>query len=88
MSLFAGVTYGFFSIAVAFLTLVGFQDFDLNLGTIVLSSELFFATIAGLLLFHEYPTQNEVTGSALIILAIIILNIKWKAFVPARLFHI
>lgn len=52
--------------------LIGFQNFDLNLGTIIISSELFFAPLFAFLLFHEALTVYEITGGILIGLAILI----------------
>ncbi len=41
LSWLIGIMFGFFVLSISYLTLVGFQKFDLSLGTVVLSSELF-----------------------------------------------
>ena len=66
--------FGFLLMIVNFLTLVGFQNFDLNLGTVILSSELVFATIFAALIFQEFPSFLELIGGFFIILAIFIAN--------------
>ncbi len=71
-----GSWFGLMLVAVQFLTLVGFKNFDLNLGTIIISSELFFAGIFAYLFFREVPTLNELIGSLVIISAILLLNLN------------
>lgn len=71
-----GPIFGFILIAVNYLLLVGFQNFDLSIGTIILSSELLFALIFGLLFFHELPAVKEIIGGLFIALAVITPNTK------------
>jgi drug/metabolite transporter (DMT)-like permease len=59
-----------------FLILVGFQNFDLNLGTIIISSELFFAPLFAYLLLHESLTFFEIAGGIFIGLAMILPQIN------------
>jgi drug/metabolite transporter (DMT)-like permease len=47
----------------------GFEYFDLNIGTIVLSSELIFGTIFALILFNEHPKLTELIGVIIIFMA-------------------
>jgi drug/metabolite transporter (DMT)-like permease len=54
------------------LLLFGFQHFDVNVGTVILATELFFAMVLGYLFLHESPTLSEVVGGALIFFASII----------------
>jgi drug/metabolite transporter (DMT)-like permease len=56
------------------LPIFGFQHFDLNLGAIVLSSELFFTILFGLFIFGEVSATSEVIGGICIVLAITLLN--------------
>ena len=63
---------------VTYLTLMGFQNFDLNLGTILLSSELFFAPLFAFILFRESLTLFEMLGGCFIGVAIIIAHINMK----------
>ncbi len=62
---------------VTYLTIVGFKNFDLNLGTIVISSELFFAPLFAFILFKESLTLLEIVGGVCIALAIIIPHAKF-----------
>ena len=68
--------FGGFLILVNYLLLVGFQNFDLSLGSIVLSLELLFALIFGILFFKEYPSGKELLGGLFILTANIVPNIK------------
>ena len=61
-----------------YLMIIGFNNFDLNLGTIVLSSELLFASIFGYLIYKEVPTINELIGCGLIAFSVIISHVNFK----------
>jgi len=76
--LIIGLLFGFLLMLNNYLMLVGFHHFDLNLGTIVLSSELLFASIFGYLFYKEIPTINELIGCGLIAFSIIIVHINLK----------
>lgn len=76
--IFIGVFYGFLLLLNNYLMLVGFHNFDLNLGTIVMSSELLFASIIGYLFYKETPTINEMIGSGLIAFSVIIAHLNFK----------
>jgi len=67
--------FGFLLVAVNFLIILGFQNFNLGLGTIVLSAELFFASLFGFLIFAERPTTTELIAGIFILIASIIPNI-------------
>lgn len=58
----------------------GFANFDMNVGTIILSTELFFALIVNYLFLGESPLINEIIGGIFIFLAANIVGIDWKAF--------
>lgn len=73
-----GLLFGFFLMFNNYLMLIGFHNFDLNLGTIVLSSELLFASIFGYLFYKEIPTFNELIGGSLIAFSIIIAHLNFK----------
>jgi drug/metabolite transporter (DMT)-like permease len=79
-SVISGLIYGFITVGVAYLMLVGFQSFDLNLGTIVVSSELIFASLFALLLFGEVPKTTEVFGGIFIMAAIVVMNTNLHTF--------
>lgn len=75
-----GLVFGALLFCVNYLLLYGFQHFDLNLGTIAISSEVVFASLFGYLLFAETPSVTDTYGSLLIVLAIIIGNLPAKQF--------
>jgi drug/metabolite transporter (DMT)-like permease len=66
--------YGLLGLLASFTIIVGFQNFDLNLGTIVISSEIVTATVLALFLFQEVPSSNQMWGGVCIIGAIIVTN--------------
>lgn len=71
-----GIVFGFLLMSVSFLTLVGFQKYDLNLGMIVLSSELVFAPIFAVVAFQEFPSIMEIIGGIFIAGAIVVSNLS------------
>lgn len=71
-----GAFFGFLLVLLNYLLLVGFQNFDLSLGSIILSLELLFALIFGILLFQEYPSGKELLGGFFILTANIVPNIR------------
>lgn len=73
-----GLLFGFFLLLNNYLMLVGFHNFDLNLGTIVMSSELLFASVFGYLIYKEIPTVNEAIGGGLIAFSVIIAHLNFK----------
>jgi drug/metabolite transporter (DMT)-like permease len=77
-TLMVGLIFGFFLMVNNYLMLIGFHNFDLNLGTIVLSSELLFASIFGYLFYKEIPTFNELIGGGLIAFSIVIAHLNFK----------
>lgn len=68
--------YGALFLAVAYLSMYGFQHFNLNLGTIVISTELFWAPFFAFLVFRETLTHYQVLGGVLLALAILIPYIR------------
>lgn len=83
-----GIVFGISLVLVSYLTLFGFSHFDLNLGTVVLASELFFASLLGWLVFQESVSLAEGIGGGLIFLATVVaqtttfpLAKQWKSLV-------
>lgn len=64
-----GIVWALALISISYLTIIGFEHFDLNLGTIVMSSELFFAALFAWLVFGEAVTILELIGSLFIVIA-------------------
>lgn len=79
-NIFLLLIYGAIFLSVGYLSMYGFQHFNLNLGTIVISSELFWAPIFAFLLFHEMLTSYQIIGGFLIVLAIILPQIPSRTF--------
>lgn len=69
-----GILFGALILLMSYFSIVGFQYFDLNLGTVVRSSELVFATVFAALFFYEYPSMNVIIGGLLVVVAIVISN--------------
>jgi drug/metabolite transporter (DMT)-like permease len=63
------VVFSFLMIRLSNLLLYGFQHFDVNVGTVILATELVFVAILGYVVLHEVPAPNELIGGALIFLA-------------------
>ncbi len=62
----------------SFTILIGFNNFDLNLGAILVSSELLFATTFAAVFFKEYPKNLEYIGGFFILCAICIANLSFR----------
>ena len=65
------------------LLLYGFQHFDVNIGSIILSTEVFFAAVMGYLLYGETLTTLEIIGGLAIFVASIIATIDLTKKLPA-----
>lgn len=50
----------------SYLTLYGFQNFDVNIGTVIMSTELVFAAGMAYFLYNEVPKSHELLGGVLI----------------------
>lgn len=77
-SVFVTVLFGFLLVAIGYLLAYGFSHFDVNVGSVVLATELFFALIISYIFLNESPTTNELLGGSIIFIASIVtsLNIK------------
>lgn len=83
MTIFVGLMIG-----IGNLLLYGFQHFDVNVGTVILSCELVFATILGYLFFRETPSVAELIGGALVFtasaLTVLDSSTRWRQFFSKR----
>lgn len=59
-----------------YLTIIGFRNFNLYLGSIILSLEILFAGILGYVVYKEMLSPYEITGGVLVIVAIVLSNAK------------
>jgi len=66
------VVYSIVSIVFAKLLLYGFSRFDVNVGGVILAMQIFFGMLLGFLFFHEVPSGNELAGSVLIFVAVLL----------------
>ena len=71
-----GIAFGLSLVAVTSLCIYGFQRFDLHLGTIVLTAELFFASLFGWLCFAEIPSPLQIAGCSLLVGALIAVHLR------------
>ncbi|HET9721600.1 MAG TPA: DMT family transporter [Candidatus Saccharimonadales bacterium] len=83
-SLVVTIIYAFLLIGLANLLLYGFHHTDVNIGTVVLSSELIFATIIGYLVYREVPSPHELIGGIFIFLASILSSGNLRALFNKR----
>lgn len=81
LSIVVGIVFGILQVGLNSLLLYGFQHFDVNVGTVILATELFFATLFGFLIFGESPTSNEIMGGILIFTASIISAVDLKKLI-------
>lgn len=72
------VVFALVLIAATHLVLYGFQHFDVNVATVVLSSQLVFGALLGFFLYQEVPTVHEIISGLLIACAAIIVGIGQK----------
>lgn len=75
-SIFVGLLFGVLLVSMGYLLAYGFGNFDVNAGTIVLSTELFFAMVINAMFLQEYPTSYEFIGGLLIFSATAIISLK------------
>ncbi|MDA1316636.1 MAG: DMT family transporter [bacterium] len=62
----------------SYLTVYGFQHFDLSLGTIILSLELVWAALIGYFWFQEELNPFQITAMVLVTLSIVVINVSMK----------
>ncbi|MEN9327242.1 MAG: hypothetical protein RI947_50 [Candidatus Parcubacteria bacterium] len=67
--------FGAMFLAISYLFLIGFQKTNLNVGSILVSSELLFGPLFALLLLNEMPSGLELLGGIFTIVAVVIANI-------------
>lgn len=77
-AIIALVSFSALQLVLNYLLLYGFQNFDVNIGTVILSLELFFAAILGFVFFGESITGTEIIGGLIVFLASIISAWKFK----------
>ena len=58
------------------LLFIGFQNFNLNIGSIVLASQMVFALLIGILILNEPSTMAEIIGSVFVATAVVLSNLE------------
>lgn len=84
ISWLVGIWFGLMLLAINYLLLYAFSRFDLNLGTIVLSSELFFAAVMAFFVFGETIKLTELAGALLIVIATGLVGIDPSKFIGKK----
>lgn len=78
-AIITGAVFAVAIIGLGNLLLYGFQHFDVNVGTVILSLEIFFASLIGWLFFGEVPTVNELLGGLVIFIASVLSAVDVRA---------
>ncbi len=76
------ILFALLFIGLGYLLLYGFSHFDVNVGTVILVSELFFASLLGYTFYKEIPSSREAVGGVLIFVASILSTVD-----PKQLFN-
>jgi drug/metabolite transporter (DMT)-like permease len=79
-----GIVFALLQIGLGNLLLYGFQHFDVNVGTIILATELLFASLLGWFLYQEVPASNEIIGGLFIFMASILSAVDIPALLKRR----
>lgn len=72
-------------LAAGFLVLYGFQNFDVNVGAVIMSSEIVVAVILAFIFYQEVPSAHELTGGLLILFASILSAFNEESFKKLKL---
>lgn len=81
------LVFGIGLVMIGKLTIYGFNHFDVNIGTIILATELFFALVVNYIFLSESPTNNELLGGVLIFAAASLASLdlsKLRIFKPLQ----
>lgn len=68
------IFYGLVFLIIVYLMIYGFQNFNLNLGSIVVSTELIFGPVFAYFLLNQTMTSSELIGGIIVIIAVLIPN--------------
>jgi drug/metabolite transporter (DMT)-like permease len=74
--MFVTVLFGIIFLSISYLFLVGFKYTNLNVGSILVSSELFFGPFFAFIFLSEGLTKLELIGGLFVVLAVIFSNRK------------
>jgi len=77
--LLVAMLFGLLLVVIGYLLVYGFSNFDVNLGTIILATELLFALVINALILKEYPTSYEIIGGLLVFSATVLVSMNLKS---------
>lgn len=80
----AGFIQAFFIVMVGYLLIYGFRHLDVNIGTIVLTSEIFISLGVNALLLNEKPSIYEFIGAVVIFFACVLVGLGSLTFVNIK----
>lgn len=83
--LLVAVLFGALLVAIGYLLAYGFTNYDVNAGTIILTTELFFALVINYVFLHEVPTALELIGGVLIFAGATITSVNKDLFKRVKL---
>ncbi len=72
------VLFGALLVSIGYLLMYGFSHFDVNWGTIILATELFFAMIINMVFLNEFPTAFELIGGLLIFSGTVVTSLSFN----------
>jgi drug/metabolite transporter (DMT)-like permease len=78
MGILVGLLYGASFAAVSYLMVYGFRRAKLSIGTVMVSSELFFGPVLAFFIFTERLSLLQIIGGIVTILAIFFANRSHK----------
>ncbi len=70
--------FAFILITAGNLLLYGYQHIDVNIGTVLMSTELVFGALLGLIIYHEVPAPHELLGGVLIFTGSVVGSLDFK----------
>lgn len=74
----ANVLLGILFVVTGILMVYGFRRLDVQIGSLVMLSEILFAIAFGFLFYHELPALRAIFGGMLILIAMILPELNWK----------
>jgi drug/metabolite transporter (DMT)-like permease len=83
-AVYASFIFGALQVVMGYLLVYGFSHFDVNIGAIILATELVFALIINYLFLNEVPTLMELTGGTLIFLGTVVTSIQFSPKKPVK----
>jgi drug/metabolite transporter (DMT)-like permease len=72
------IIFALILIAATRLVLYGFQHFDINIASVVLSSQLAFGALLGFFIYHEVPAMHEIISGLLIAGAAVVGSLGYR----------